>query len=593
MTEKSRKKKVSLRIILICPYVALVICLAIAIGLLSYRTGSHAVKTVSEHLLHETVSRISQAVDRHVVGSVAALKTAFPEDLSAPSAIEDDFDNILTRLWIATSLHPDPNNYVYYGNIAGQAIGLYRHSDHLGELRVKYRAKDHRQRFQIDGLGRVPQFQSVEKQLFDPRVRPWFQAARTTQKDIWTSVYIDFGTLELVSTRARRVLAADGSLAGVVATDMSLRSLNDFVGNLNISPNGLAFIIEPNGDLIASSESPNIRTLADGQRVRVNAADSGHPLLSRIYQQLKSELNKGMDDLAVTTFFFDDENGEQINVAFALFEDNAGLQWINVVALPDRDFMGGISQNVMLTVMIGVLATILVVLIGLRILHWVTTDLNTLSVAVNKVGSGCLEEPISIRRNDEIGMLAKSFQAMQYRLQTDHLTGLPNRYAFEQILNAAVEKSNNSTQGEKFAIFFVDINDFKLVNDCYGHDAGDQALIELALRLRTHVRQEDFVARYAGDEFVVLLQGVQSRSDLIPIRSTLEVALAQPLISLGKTISIVSGAIGEAFFPEDGDNAKNLLVCADERMYLHKDEIKQRRKATPQQECNKDEVARS
>jgi len=103
-------------------------------------------------------------------------------------------------------------------------------------------------------------------------------------------------------------------------------------------------------------------------------------------------------------------------------------------------------------------------------------------------------------------------------------------------------------------------------------------LIELALRLRTHVRQEDFVARYAGDEFVVLLENVHSRSDLVPIRKTLEVALAQPLISLEKTISIVSGAIGEAFFPEDGDNAKDLLICADQKMYIHKDEIKKQRK---------------
>lgn len=578
MMRKIRKKRVSLRVILICPYVALVICLAIAIGLLSYQTGSRAVKTVSEHLLKETVSRISQAVDRHVVGSVAALKTAFPEGMSAPPAIESDFDNILTRLWIATSLHADPNNYVYYGNIAGQAIGLYRHSDHLGELRVKYRAEDHRQRFRIEGIDGEPQFESIEEKLFDPRVRPWFQVARTTQEDIWTSVYIDFGTLELVSTRARRVVGADGTFAGVVATDMSLRSLNDFVASLNISPNGIAFIIEPNGDLIASSVSQNIRKLADGQRVRVNAAESGHPLLSKIYQQLKPELRAGTDNLDIKTFFFEDDEGEKINVAFELFEDDAGLKWINVVALPDRDFMGGISQNVMLTVMLGALATIFVVLIGLRILHWVTTDLNILSVAVNKVGSGFIEEPITIRRNDEIGMLAKSFQAMQYRLQTDHLTGLPNRYAFEQALNTAIEKSKNSAAEKKFAIFFVDINDFKLVNDCYGHDAGDRALIELALRLRTHVRQEDFVARYAGDEFVVLLENIHSQSDLIPIRKTLEVALGQPLISLEKTIAIVSGAIGEAFFPEDGDNTKDLLICADKRMYIHKDEIKKRRK---------------
>ncbi len=572
----------SLKTVLICPYVALVVCLAIAIGILSYLAGSRAVNTVSDHLLHETVSRISQAVDRHVVGSVATLKTAFPEGMQAPDAIEDDFSNILTRLWIATSLHTDPNNYVYYGNIKGQAVGLYRLSEDAGELRVKYEAGEYRRRFLVRGIGGRPEFQSVEEKLFDPRTRPWFQAAKTSRRDIWTSVYIDFGTQDLVATRARRVLGPDGILAGVVATDMPLRKLNDFVGSLDISPNGIAFIIEPDGKLIASSQSPNVRELSDGRVVRINASDSQNALLTQIYQHLKPELAEHLDSFAVRTFTFADQAGEIINVAFQMFSDSAGLRWINVVALPDRDFMGGIRKNITLTVMLGILATILVVLVGSRILHWVTSDLNKLSVAVNKVGSGFVEEPISIRRSDEIGDLAKSFQAMQYRLQTDHLTGLPNRYAFEQALSAAVEKAGQGEGGDRFALFFIDINDFKLVNDCYGHDAGDQALIELALRLRTHVRKEDFVARFAGDEFVVLLGSIASRDDLKPIRDTLEKALAEPLISLGKTISIVSGAIGEACYPEDADTAKDLLIFADQKMYAHKDEIKKRKRVKRQ-----------
>ncbi len=572
-------KTFSLKTVLICPYVALVLGLALAIGFLSYSAGSKAVNTVSEHLLHETVSRISQAVDRHVVGSVATLKTAFPEGMLAPDNIEDDFSNILTRLWIATSLHTDPNNYVYYGNLKGQAIGLYRLAEDAGELRIKYKVGEHRQRFLIKGIGGIPEFKSVEEKLFDPRTRPWFVAARTSKKDIWTSVYIDFGTQDLVATRARRVTGRDGRLAGVVATDMPLRKLNDFVGSLDISPNGLAFIIEPDGALIASSKSANVRELDDGKVVRINAADSENLLVKQIYHHLQPRLKIDLKEFDVNTFSFVDEFGEKINVAFELFADSAGLRWINVVALPDRDFMGGIRSNVSQAVMLGVFATIVVIFVGTRILHWVTSDLKQLSVAVNKVGRGFVEEPINIRRNDEIGALAKSFQAMQYRLQTDHLTGLPNRYAFEQALNSGIEKVDNSDADLKLALFFIDINDFKLVNDCYGHDAGDQALIELALRLRTHVRREDFVARYAGDEFVVLLEGIDSRDSLLQIRDTLEQALAEPLISLGKTISIVSGAIGEALYPEDADNAKALLVLADEKMYLHKDEVKKRRKS--------------
>lgn len=563
----------SLRIVLIFPYVTLVVLLALAIGALSYRTGSQAVLTVSDHLLRETVSRIGQAIDRHVVGSVATLEAAFPNGMLAPAKIEDDFDNIRTRFWIATSLHIDPNNYVYYGNLEGQGIGLFRRSFEVGELRIKYRAKDHRKRYRIDGINGDPQYESTEAALFDPRTRPWFQAAEKSDKDIWTSVYIDFGTHDLVATRARRVLGKQGELRGVVATDMPLKALNDFIGNLNISPNGSAFILEPNGDLIASSNSPNVNKGSDGRNQRINAADSGNPLLTAIYSQIKSDLAASLKNGEIKTSMFTSQNGEEIHFAYALFRDNAGLEWINVVALPDRDFLGGISNNVMRTIFLAAFATIGVVFVGLSILNWVTTDLKKLSIAANLVGSGQREEPLNIRRNDEIGTLAKSFQAMQYRLQTDHLTGLPNRYAFEQSLNAAIAQYQET--GQSFAVMFVDINDFKLINDRLGHDAGDQALIEIALRLRTHTRQSDLVARYAGDEFVILLEQVESGEDLTPIRKNIEQALAAPLQVAGPEITCLGGAIGIAHFPDDADNAKSLLITADTNMYLHKAECKE------------------
>jgi len=121
-------KPFSLRLVLIVPYVVLVIGLAIAIGMLSYSAGSQAVATVSSHLLLETVGRIAQAVDRHIVGSSAVLETAFPTGVPAPQSIESDFHEIRSRFWVATTLHTDPNNYVYFGNEAGQGLGLFRHT---------------------------------------------------------------------------------------------------------------------------------------------------------------------------------------------------------------------------------------------------------------------------------------------------------------------------------------------------------------------------------------------------------------------------------------------------------------------------------
>lgn len=567
-------KNNSLRSVLIFPYVALVALLAVALGTMSYVTGTKAVLTVSEHLLKETVSRISQAVDRHVVGSVATLEAAFPDGMAAPLDLRDEFDHIRTRFWIATSLHMDPNNYVYYGNKKGQAFGVFRHSFEEGELRIKYDPKKHRTFYKIQGIEGEPLFDSVEEKLFDPRVRPWYQAGQSTLDDTWTSVYIDFGTQDLVATRARQVLNDEGDAEGVVATDMSLKALNDFVSNLELSPSGLAFIIEPDGNLIASSCSTNVKKDRNGQNTRVNAAESEHLLLATIYKQLVPFFSNAQSNTLPVTFSFTDMSGENIHVAFDRFEDGAGLTWINVVAMPSEDFMQGISKNVIRTISIGILATILVILLGLWIVHWVTADLKILSRAVNRVDSGVVEEPVKIQRKDEIGELAKSFSAMQRRLQTDYLTELPNRYAFEQYLQASIERFQKEERGTPFAILFIDLNNFKLINDRFGHDAGDQALIEFALRLRTHVRQDDFVARYAGDEFVAVLNNIESANDLKPIRKNIEKALAAPLKSVDSSALKLGGAIGEAHFPEDADNAPNLIIVADNNMYAHKAKIK-------------------
>ncbi len=568
--------KFTLRSVLIFPYVALVIALAVAIGTLSYLAGEHAVLTVSEHLLTETVGRISQAVDRHVVGSMATLEAAFPNGMLAPLSIDSDSKNMRTRFWIATSLHLDPNNYVYYGNRSGQAMGLFRHSLDEGELRIKYTAEEHRSIYQINGINGELHSRTIEKKNFDPRQRPWYKAAQTADHDTWTSVYIDFGTHDLVATRSRKVLNNRQETEGVVATDMPLRALNDFVSSLRISPNGVAFIIEPDGNLIASSCSPNIRQNDAGENIRVNAGDSGHALLTEIYQHILPYLAQEAEIAQPRTFFFHNNEKKKIHVAFNKFEDNAGLKWINVVALPSEDFMEGIEKNVLRTLLLSIAATILVILVGLRILQWVTTDLKVLSVAVNRVDSGFVEKPIDIQRKDEIGDLAKSFSAMQRRLHTDYLTGLPNRYALEQYLQAAVEQHQEQDKGTPFALLFIDLNDFKLINDRFGHDAGDQALVEISLRLRNNIRKNDFVARYAGDEFIIALNDVQSKKDIAPIRKNIEQALAAPLETFDASPLTLGGAIGEAHYPDDANNATDLLIIADRNMYTHKAAIKSR-----------------
>ena len=397
--------------------------MAVLIGALSYRAGSRAVDSMSDQLLLETVARIGQAVDRHVVGSGAVLEAAFPNGMAAPEAIDGVLEEMRTRFWIATSLHLDPNNYVYYGSRTGQFFGLWRYSQQDAQLRIKLRADDPRRLYRFTGINGALGEQTLEPTIFEPRSRPWFKAGASSESHTWTSIYIDFKTAELVATRARRVLASNGDLEGVVATDLSLRALNDFVRRLKVSNNALAFIIEPDGNLIASSRSANVKLGAEGRNERLNAADSGDALQVAAYAEVRRALAAQGPDAKAHTLRFDGPDGASIQLAFDRLRDAAGLDWITVVAVPRSDFMHGVTSNVTRTAIIGAAAALAAALLGLWILGSVAADLHRIAEGAHAVGEGRLDTPLDVHRADEIGDLADSFRAMQQRLRVDVLTG--------------------------------------------------------------------------------------------------------------------------------------------------------------------------
>ena len=570
---KKSKFRLSLRQVLTIPYVVLVLALALTIVMLSYTAGSRAVDTVSSHLLLETVGRISQAVDRHIMGSGAVLEAAFPDGMPVAPSIDADIQNLRTRFWIATSLHLDPNNYVYFGNRLGQGIGLYRHSRTEGELRIKLKPEEMRTFYRFTGINGELTQQSRESKLFDPRKRPWYEAGEIVRTHTWTSVYIDFGTEGLVATRARRVLGPRGEFEGVVATDVSLRALNDFVSNLRVSQHGLALIIERNGDLIASSASPNVKSMPDGSKTRVSAAHSGNPFITALYDEVQARLANQSLKAGAQTFSFTAPDGQVIHAAFDRLKDDAGLEWITVVAMPRSDFMAGVTENLVRTAVLSALAALVAIAIGLRILSWVSGDLKHLSEAALRIGDGQLDWPVGIQRPDEIGQLAKSFETMQQRLQTDELTGLANRDAFMLRLRHKISRASDKPGDQRFAVLFIDLNHFKHINDHYGHGVGDRVLIEVAQRLRATVRSQDLVARLSGDEFVILLNRMDNEEGLERVRQQIQAVLKEPLLALGKDAlasTDFGGSVGEALFPDDGTDAESLLKKADRRMYSQK-----------------------
>ena len=163
-----------------------------------------------------------------------------------------------------------------------------------------------------------------------------------------------------------------------------------------------------------------------------------------------------------------------------------------------------------------------------------------------------------------------TFTIMRQRYQLarqagyDSLTGLPNRRLFEDRLEQALcRRDREATQS--LALMFVDLNEFKPVNDRFGHRAGDEVLRRTANRLRDEIRIGDTVARLSGDEFVIIIDGT-TREQIAQLVDRLQQRLAEPM-AIRDLIVAIDAAIGVAFYPSEANTASTLLSLADRRMY--------------------------
>jgi diguanylate cyclase (GGDEF) domain len=150
----------------------------------------------------------------------------------------------------------------------------------------------------------------------------------------------------------------------------------------------------------------------------------------------------------------------------------------------------------------------------------------------------------------------------------DALTGLPNRLLFNDRLDTIIREATRN--GECFAVLFVDLDRFKAVNDTYGHAAGDQVLRTVTERLCGSIRASDTVARYAGDEFTIVLRHIVKNDDVLRVAEKIVQVMETPLYLEDGTELQVTASMGLSFFPDDAGDAQTLLKHADEAMYAAK-----------------------
>ncbi len=193
--------------------------------------------------------------------------------------------------------------------------------------------------------------------------------------------------------------------------------------------------------------------------------------------------------------------------------------------------------------------------------RWMEVKVSLLSDAQGQpVGFLGLSSDISERR--------QARQILEYMATHDELTGLPNRYLLNDRLKHALQRA--AREQHALAVFLIDLDHFKELNDTFGHVKGDQVLQQVARRLIGALRQSDTVARMGGDEFCVILENIAQAADAANVAGKLLEVIAQPYeVDAGITWRL-SASIGISLYPRDGDNSEDLMICADVAMYRAK-----------------------
>jgi diguanylate cyclase (GGDEF)-like protein len=188
-------------------------------------------------------------------------------------------------------------------------------------------------------------------------------------------------------------------------------------------------------------------------------------------------------------------------------------------------------------------------------------DGGALAISTNLLSRGDGTTVVCFR--DATGEL-RARRELEHRAMHDPLTGLPNRELMMDRLTVALARLGR--QGTAVGVLFIDLDGFKEVNDVHGHQVGDELLVSVASRLRREVRDGDTVARYGGDEFVVLCEDLQRIEAAQPLAQRLADAVAQP-VSTGERLLVVQASIGVVVEQNPSTSADALVKRADAEMY--------------------------
>jgi len=413
--------KFRLRTVLTVSLVVLLICAMGITWLLAYLNTQYTTSDLASQLEGEISDRIVQHLDvyletPHLVNSLCLDSIKYGGiDVHDNAGLEKFFRALLYRFPTVESIcyaNKEEGNYTIISSVG--APGIANGTDrYLGFSRASTNFSF--VEYLTDSDGRVIR-RTVEPVSYDPRTRPWYNAAVTTGRSTWTPIYMWVEGV-VGQDAVVPVYSDQNNLLGVLDTSLTLGGIGEFLQSLRISDHGQAFIIEKSGLLVASSGSGDPYIKENGTLVRLSALNSSDSVVQSTSRYLINHLNNHTNITSREQFQFE-ANGVREWVQLSPYQDSHGLDWLIVVVIPASDFMAKVDANNNLTIFLIFASVIGTIFLCIGLARWITRPVLSLNRSARSLAKGDWTDWVDLDRHDEIGELSESFKLMADQLQS-------------------------------------------------------------------------------------------------------------------------------------------------------------------------------
>lgn len=417
---------------------------------LAFQSGQKGVRQLAGNLSDRITDSIEDNLEAYLTRPILVSEISVT-NLETGGIDLENFEVLQEFFWQNIQKSPAIST-LHYGDRNGNFIKVSENAEGRGELAIRDSTTGLRSiTYTLNDRGQREQ--ELGSQEYDPRQRAWYQRTVEEQEPTWSPVYSFAKTGSLGITNTYPIYENDG-LQGVLGVDVSLKEISDFLQGLEISENGVAFVIERSGDLVASStaESPMIE--AGDRSERLNFLESQETAIQNTAESLITELENGNLDRIqeMQTFVFEYQNQRQL-VQVSPFGENLGLDWLIVVVIPEADFMDYIYAQTRRTIIVMVIIGAIAIALGILISRWITRPMIRLNHAAKNVEDMSFD-PATIQditaRQDEVGELAKVFEDMAIAIGAREQS-LADQIAALQDQNSQIQKSRTHVKSDEMA----------------------------------------------------------------------------------------------------------------------------------------------